>query len=329
MLVFRKGIGNSMFLGIITAENTRCYWFKVKCPYCRDLMVLCLPRKMLEVNLQNHLGGLKHQKAVLDSQVASTQPAWSGRLGRPSKSTNNSSQSNQGDLHSWFVTPSSSGLPGISSCAIASIMCYGFRGPIVEYGGNSYPVESLLNDRHCGVLWYPEPHLRAKIDIQGQAVLVSGAFCDIHCSRLSVSREPFPNLTCSMYALIPVQNDFRMRIRREEHALIKRGHRSAASGIRLGYLSAVEVCKHTRSLSRKLRLEKLHYSHATTRIAQLKAKRPTLRESANNASSDDNLIKFCNNIISAHRIGAFGGKPALWDFLKDVAPNLNRKDQGN
>lgn len=61
----------------------------------------------------------------------------------------------------------------------------------------------------------------------------------------------------------------------------------------------------------------------------MKAKRPTKRESAMIASSDNNLIKFCNNIISAHRIGAFGGKNALWDFLKDVAANLNRKDLGN
>ena len=54
-----------------------------------------------------------------------------------------------------------------------------------------------------------------------------------------------------------------------------------------------------------------------------------MRESANNASSYNNLIKFCNNIISAHRIRAFGGKDGLWDFMKDVAANLNRKKEGN
>jgi len=27
-----------------------------------------------------------------------------------------------------------------------------------------------------------------------------------------------------------------------------------------------------------------------------------------------------------HRIRAFGGKDGLWDFMKDVASNLNRKD---
>lgn len=62
---------------------------------------------------------------------------------------------------------------------------------------------------------------------------------------------------------------------------------------------------------------------------QLKAKRPTMREMTMNASLDNNVLKFCNSIICAHRTGAFGGKEALWDFLKDVATNLNRKSQGN
>jgi len=89
------------------------------------------------------------------------------------------------------------------------------------------------------------------------------------------------------------------------------------------------VSKHTRSLAKKLNLQMLHSWHAKTRTVQLKAKIPTMRESAMNASSDNNLIKFCNNIISVHRIGAFGRKDALWDFLKDVVANLNRKDPGN
>jgi hypothetical protein len=45
--------------------------------------------------------------------------------------------------------------------------------------------------------------------------------------------------------------------------------------------------------------------------------------------ADNNVIKFCNDIICAHRTDAFGGKPGLWDFMKDVAANLNRDDHGN
>jgi hypothetical protein len=36
-------------------------------------------------------------------------------------------------------------------------------------------------------------------------------------------------------------------------------------------------------------------------------------------------MKFCINVVSAHRTNALGGKPDLWDFMKDVATNLNRK----
>jgi hypothetical protein len=39
-------------------------------------------------------------------------------------------------------------------------------------------------------------------------------------------------------------------------------------------------------------------------------------------------FNFCNNILSTHCTNAFGGKLALWDFMKDVARNLNRKKEG-
>jgi hypothetical protein len=34
------------------------------------------------------------------------------------------------------------------------------------------------------------------------------------------------------------------------------------------------------------------------------------------------------NILNAYRTNAFGGRPGLWDFLKDVPGNLNKKKQG-
>ncbi|KAL3695398.1 hypothetical protein R1sor_009474 [Riccia sorocarpa] len=41
-----------------------------------------------------------------------------------------------------------------------------------------------------------------------------------------------------------------------------------------------------------------------------------------------NVMTFLRNICRAHRSGAFGGKEALWDFLKDVGQNLNMKSRG-
>jgi hypothetical protein len=40
------------------------------------------------------------------------------------------------------------------------------------------------------------------------------------------------------------------------------------------------------------------------------------------------VLQFCNNILSTHHTNAFGGKFSLWDFLKDVARNINRKKEG-
>jgi len=47
-------------LGNVAAKDSKCYWFKFKCPYCRELMVLYPSKKTLEVNLKNHLSGFKH-----------------------------------------------------------------------------------------------------------------------------------------------------------------------------------------------------------------------------------------------------------------------------
>ena len=69
---------NLTVLGNLTAEDTRCYWFKMKCHYCRDMMVLCPPRKTLEVNLRNHLTGPKHKKVVEVAEHLLKEPTMTG-----------------------------------------------------------------------------------------------------------------------------------------------------------------------------------------------------------------------------------------------------------
>ena len=222
-------------LGNLAAEDTRCYLFKVKCPYCRELMILCLPRKTLEVNLRNHLASFKHQAAVENAQQPTREPARTGRPGRPNRSTATSSHSNQCDLHSWLRNTPTASAEGtsleIQHSVLKSLMCYGFRGPTVKYGKNLYLVNALLSDPHCGVHWYPEPHLTTVVHIRGQIQNIRGSFRHRNCNHLSVTAEPFTNLTCPNCGLIPHQTDFRMRIRREDRALVKRGHRSTALGI--------------------------------------------------------------------------------------------------
>ena len=75
-------------------------------------MVLCPPRKILEVNLRNYLTGPKHMKVVEVAQEVLKEPAWTGQAGRPSRSSTTSSHSNQSDLHTWFRAASSNNVEG-------------------------------------------------------------------------------------------------------------------------------------------------------------------------------------------------------------------------
>ena len=72
----------------------------------------------------------------------------------------------------------------------------------------------------------------------------------------------------------------------------------------------------------------MYHCAAKLRIAQLKVKRLTLKEQALFASNEHNLFKFCSGILHAHRSGAFGGRPTLWDFMRDIAANLNCRKKG-
>lgn len=47
-------------------------------------------------------------------------------------------------------------------------------------------------------------------------------------------------------------------------------------------------------------------------------KRSTLRKLAKEVSSEHNVIKFCTNIIDAHRCGAFDKKLVLCNLFYDV-----------
>jgi hypothetical protein len=68
--------------------------------------------------------------------------------------------------------------------------------------------------------------------------------------------------------------------------------------------------------------------HKKALIARLAVTRRTIKITAKEAMNRKDVVSFCNNIIAAHRSNAFGGKDALWDFMKDVSISLNRKKQG-
>ena len=323
--------------------NPKSFWMKVRCFYCRDLLSLCPPKKNLEWNLQHHLASSKHLQAVEQSKLPTKRivPLLSGRKGRPALSSGVSVHSNQLELGRWWrseiaATETTTGgeigegeCPTIDRNEVLGLLCWGFRGPTYSYSGVSYSVRDLLNDLHVGGVWYLEPHVNASFSRRGQVFQINGTYRHRLCTRVDRSNEGFTDLCCSMCATIPLENDFRKRILREDRSVEKRGTRTTGAGRRIGYLSILELTQHSREMKRKLQAEKLLHLSAKARIVQLKVKRPSLRELAREACASHNVIKFCHSIINAHRAGAFGGKPALWDFLSDVAQNVGREVRGN
>ena len=66
-------------------------------------------------------------------------------------------------------------------------------------------------------------------------------------------------------------------------------------------MSIIELAKHGREISKKLKVKKLLHLLACARIVQLKVSRPSLRELAREASSgENNVLKFCHSIINGH-----------------------------
>jgi hypothetical protein len=207
-------------------------------------------------------------------------------------------------------------------------MCWGYWGKQCAYANKSYAMQGLLQDPKPGVNWVQESYVVANVGCEGSVKIVRGTFRHITYVRLSTFGLLFPNLTCSSCSKIPQEKDFRMQVMREDRSLEKRGTRGTASGHRLGYIFVLELAKSCRIITKKYRIERAFHVHNWRRVAQLKMCKPLIKELHKTGDVQTDLMRFCTNIVSAHRTSAFGGKLALWDFMKDVARNLNRKKQG-
>jgi len=72
-------------------------------------------------------------------------------------------------------------------------MYWGLRGPNCVYGGKSYGIDGLLLDPHLVKLWYLEPHLEASLRMDGDVIIVKGAFKHRSCTRVSMPANHFWN----------------------------------------------------------------------------------------------------------------------------------------
>ena len=79
----------------------KSFWWKAKYCTCNEVYSLCLPKKNLEANLRNHVGGTKHTK-ILQAEQSRRSSVLSGKRGCPSKSTGDTSGSSQKQLHAFF-----------------------------------------------------------------------------------------------------------------------------------------------------------------------------------------------------------------------------------
>ena len=90
----------SFVVGDVDFVDLKCFWMKIRCIYCSDVLTLCPSKKNLEANLQNHLQGTKHKKAIADGDMPMPiQTALSSRCKRRPSNSSSSLSPNQPDLH--------------------------------------------------------------------------------------------------------------------------------------------------------------------------------------------------------------------------------------
>jgi hypothetical protein len=61
----------------------------------------------------------------------------------------------------------------------------------------------------------------------------------------------------------------------------------------------------------------------------LQTRVPKIGDMCADSANRKDIMKFCNSIVLAHKRGAFGGRSALWDMMRDVAFNINKKKEGH
>lgn len=319
-------------VGDTESEIMKSFWYKVRCTVCGDMFVLCPSKKNLRTNLENHIHGIKHTKALEEAAAKSTSSALStGRRGRPPPASRGL-QGTQQSLHDWFRITDRTNESQASSGKqneVFSLLCWGYWGRTAMYSNLVYNVHGLLADPKHGNNWAPEPSTRTELRDRNGIVVIVGCFRHVRCARVSLSGEPFENYTCAECRRIPKEDDFRKRVFREDRSIDKRGTRTPVPGRRIDCLSVHELALHNRILGRKFREERAMRWSMKARVVQLKMAKHGLRLSAQENFNRKDVLSVCNNILAAHRTNAFGGKPALWDFLRDVANNLNRQKQGH
>jgi hypothetical protein len=218
------------------------------------LFVLCPPSKNLVSNLESHIYGLKHVKALEDAPGTLKSSSFALSTERRDRPTTYVVTRGQSSLYAWFTAAQST---GDTACALdrpgqtisrLSFLCWGFWLPTTLYNSKKYSVKELREDPHKGSTWYCEVETRIEFNFVDKTMTVNGCFCHVLCKHLSISGDPFPSFTCSECANIHVRDDFRKCVIWESRTVNKRGSRSTANGTQVSYLSTGELALHSRLL---------------------------------------------------------------------------------
>lgn len=203
-------------------------------------------------------------------------------------------------------------------------LCWGFWQLEYRYGTNKRDLRPFLDDSKAGQSWYSEPKIKAEFQVGDEVVEVHGTFRHVRCYRVSVGSKSFPNFQCSYCAAIPRERDFRMRVYRQDEKKIERGQRDTKTCTRVDFLTYTELQNMAKDSRLENRLLRKELTFSKIKNVALSVKVRSLRGSLSESMNRKDVQKFCNDIREAHSQGKFDGKPALWNFLTDIAQNVIR-----
>ncbi|CAM6096732.1 unnamed protein product [Calypogeia fissa] len=317
--------------------SEKSHFFKVRCSVCSRLHTdLCSSKGTLEHNLRTHLVSKDHLDAVDARQVSQDFVTRTGKRGRPKKVCPRDLEVHKHSIFRWFNSDGSGasssdgkGMLDILDPGL-SLLCWGYWKETCTWRGPAKQVKCILDDQTGGNRWDCEQHSGGIVynPTTDSVVAIEGLFKHKLCYRLSALGGGFLDLTCSMCDSITKEDDFRGRVHREANSVVPRGERDTGAGRRIGYLTKTEIKGFVTNLNELHRKWRWLLAFQAQKVCALSTKKRKLEELLGVVADRKDLRTFLRNIVNGYRVGAFGGKEAIWDFMYDIARNLNRKSQG-
>lgn len=268
-------------------------------------------------NIQSHVGGRPHQTSVEAKQSKVAQPAALTALAmlqqhaasNPRYAAKPLSQYPQADLRAFFLEH----------------RCMGYYHDTATYNGREVDVTGVR--KHCchpGKTWFASPHHTGVVTEKGVGVHVEGTFFHKECE----------GIFCEKCPTIVRQDDFRMRVHRDEKREVPVGSRAGVQGVQYAAMIGQELRQVSRKQTatmRKLQVRVLTLARSLC-VAQSRLSKPDLSGRATEALRRGQVGELVEIFRRCSDCGALDGKSALLSFLMDMGKNLlslHRTDKAN